>query len=67
MKKQFLLPFIFIALLFSGCQEPDEDVDMPMPENTLDEKILGEWQLYESSVTSDVGDVEPFIDIDTTK
>lgn len=42
MKKNLLLPVMFIALLFSGCQ-PDDDVDMPKPEKSISEQILGEW------------------------
>ena len=46
--KKHLLPFLFIALCFSACT-PDEDVDMPMPDNSVEEQIQGLWLNYEFS------------------
>ncbi|MBF9252801.1 hypothetical protein I2I11_05835 [Pontibacter sp. 172403-2] len=47
MKKQLLLPFLFIALYFSACT-PDDNVDMPQPEpqKPISELIEGDWDLY---------------------
>jgi len=44
MKKLLLLP-ITICLLFAGCQDPDDDVDMPDPQAPISEVIKGEWNL----------------------
>lgn len=44
--KKHLLPFLFIALFFSACT-PDEDVDMPVPEQSVEEQILGVWEKAE--------------------
>jgi len=48
MKKHLLLSFLFIALLFSGCT-PDDGVDMPEPEQSVEEQILGVWEKAEST------------------
>jgi len=49
MKKHLLLSFLFIAIMFTGCQEPDDDVDMPVPEKPVAEQIQGEWLNYQGS------------------
>ncbi|MBF9252800.1 hypothetical protein I2I11_05830 [Pontibacter sp. 172403-2] len=42
MKKLFLLPMM-VCLLLAGCQDPDDDVDMPEPQKPVSELIQGEW------------------------
>ena len=44
--KKHLLSFLFVALLFSGCT-PDDGVDMPVPEQSVEVQILGVWEKAE--------------------
>ncbi|MBF9252440.1 hypothetical protein I2I11_03965 [Pontibacter sp. 172403-2] len=46
MKKHLLSLPLLLCLFFSACT-PEDDVDMPMPENPVEEQILGDWLNYE--------------------